>query len=106
MFPKPEQAHLRLAATRSLVRTPRRTYLAAFAALVAFDARPRLADVRCPTLVVAGDNDGTVALEAKEELAHGIPGARLVVVPDSGHATPGDQPELFNRIVLEFIAAH
>jgi len=106
MFPSPEQAHLRLAATRSLARTPRRTYLAAFAALAAFDARPRLADVRSPTLVVAGDHDRTVALEAKQELTQGIPGARLVVVPDSGHATPGDQPELFNRIVLEFIAAH
>ena len=33
-------------------------------------------------------------------------GARLVVVPDSGHATPGDQPARFNRIVLEFIGAH
>jgi len=29
-----------------------------------------------------------------------------VVVPDCGHATPGDHPERFNRIVLEFIGAH
>ena len=106
MFPKPEQAHLRLAATRSLARTRRRTYLAALAALATFDARPRLASVRCPTLVVAGDGDATVALEAKAELTQGIPGAQMVVVPDSGHATPSDQPELFNRIILEFIAAH
>jgi 3-oxoadipate enol-lactonase len=106
MFPKPEQARLRRAAARSLTRTPRWTYVAALAALARFDMRPRLASVRCPTLVVAGDGDATVALEAKEQLARGIGGARLVVVPDSGHATPADQPEVFNRIVLEFIGAH
>jgi 3-oxoadipate enol-lactonase len=106
MFPRPEQAHLRRAAARSLARTPRWTYVAALAALARFDARPRLTSVRCPTLVVAGDGDATVALEAKEELARGIEGARLVVVPDSGHATPADQPEVFNRMVLEFIGAH
>ncbi|PYM34064.1 MAG: hypothetical protein DME15_09615 [Candidatus Rokuibacteriota bacterium] len=93
-------------AWRSLARTPRWTYVAALVALATFDARPRLASVRCPTLVVTGDGDATVALEAKEELARRIEGARLVVVPDSGHATPGDQPERFNRIVLEFIGAH
>src|SRR5260370_6302133 len=54
MFPKPEQANLYRAAVRSLARTPRRTYVAALAALAAFDARDRLARLRCPTLVVAG----------------------------------------------------
>ncbi len=53
MFPRPEQAGLRRAAKRSLARTSRRTYLAAMAALATFDARARLARVRCPTLVVA-----------------------------------------------------
>ncbi|HKB26207.1 MAG TPA: alpha/beta fold hydrolase [Methylomirabilota bacterium] len=105
MFPKPEQAHLYRAAVRSLARTPRRTYVAALAALAAFDARDRLARLRCPTLVVAGDRDAMVPLAAKEELARGIPGARLVVVADSGHATPADQPEAFNRVVLELVAA-
>jgi pimeloyl-ACP methyl ester carboxylesterase len=61
--------------------------------------------VRCPALVVAGDRDATVALAAKEELARGIPGARLVVVPDSGHATHYDQPELFNRLAREFVSS-
>ncbi len=106
MFPKPEQAHLCRAAVRSLSRTPRRSYLAVSAALATFDAREWLRGVRCPTLVVAGDRDATVARVAKEELARGIPGARLVVVPDSGHATHYDQPEITNRVVLEFVTAH
>jgi len=28
------------------------------------------------------------------------------LIPDSGHATPYDQPEAFNRAALDFIAAH
>ena len=32
-------------------------------------------------------------------------GARMVVVPDSGHLTPIDQPERFNEVLREFLAA-
>ena len=35
-----------------------------------------------------------------------IPGARVELVPDSGHVTNRDQPTIFNRIVLDFLAAH
>ena len=35
----------------------------------------------------------------------GDPRARLLVVPGSGHATPHDRPETFNRAVLEFLSA-
>ncbi len=106
LFPRPEQRDLYLAAAARLARTPRPAYLAAVRALARFDVRGRLGDVRCPTLVVAGERDRTVPLAAKEALARAIPGARFVVVPDSGHATPHDQPELFNRLLLEFLAGH
>ncbi len=75
-------------------------------ALARFDVRGQLAAVRRPTLVVAGACDRTVPLAAKRALARGIPGARLVVVPASGHATPMDRADAFNRLVLGFIAAH
>jgi hypothetical protein len=75
----------------NLSRTPRRTYLASVAALAAFDARARLSEVRCPTLVVAGDRHRMVARDATEALARGIPGAGFVLVPDAGHATTVDE---------------
>jgi pimeloyl-ACP methyl ester carboxylesterase len=43
-------------------------------------------------------------MEAKVELAGNIPGAQLVVIPDSGHATPLDAVEEFNRTLLEFLS--
>jgi pimeloyl-ACP methyl ester carboxylesterase len=104
LFPGPAQAELRAAAVASLARNDKRAYVAAMRAVARFDARRRLAQVRCPTLVMAGAGDTTVPRAAAELLRRRIPNARLLVVPDSGHATPYDQPDLFNRLVLEFVS--
>jgi pimeloyl-ACP methyl ester carboxylesterase len=104
LFPGPDQAGLRSAAAARIAGSGRRAYLTAIAALVRFDARRRLGEVRCPTLVVAGKRDPTIPMAAKEALAQGIPAARLVVVPDSGHVTNWDQTAAFNRIVGDFLA--
>jgi pimeloyl-ACP methyl ester carboxylesterase len=106
LFPWPEQHALYEAAVTSLAATPRGVYVAAMRALARFDARGQVAAIRQPTLIVAGDRDTSVPLAAKTSLAAAIPGARLLVVPASGHATPHDQPEVFNRALLEFLAAH
>lgn len=106
LFPWPEQRALYEAAVASLASTSRRTYFVAMRALARFDARGQVAAIRHPTLIVAGDRDTSVPLAAKLALASAIPHARVLVVPDSGHATPHDRPEVFNRAVLEFLAAH
>ncbi len=106
VFPKPEQARLRAAATLRLSQNRRRTYFAAIRALLTFDLRAQLPALRCPALIIAGDHDTTVALAAKEEQQRLIPGAQLIVVADSGHATPYDQADLFNQSVMDFIQNH
>ena len=106
LFPWPEQRPLYEAAVVSLAATPRAVYFAALRALARFDARGQVAAIRQPTLIVAGDRDTSVPLAAKLTLAAAMPRARLLIVPASGHATPHDQPEIFNRALLEFLAAH
>ncbi|MET0486701.1 MAG: alpha/beta fold hydrolase, partial [Candidatus Rokuibacteriota bacterium] len=106
LFPWPEQRALYEAAVTSLGATSRRGYASALRALAQFDARGQVAAIRRPTLVVAGDRDTMVPLAPKLRLAAAIPSARIVVVPASGHATPYDQPATFNRVLLEFLAAH
>jgi 3-oxoadipate enol-lactonase len=103
LFPRPEQRPLYAAAVASLSKNPRHTYWEALRAIRAFDVESQLSRIRCPTLVVAGDRDATVPLASKEILHRRIPGARLLVIPDSGHATPYDQWEVFNREVVEFV---
>jgi len=61
-----------------------------------------LPGIRVPTLVLAGADD-TPFLAATDYMAAKIPGARKVVIPAAGHASNLDQPEAFNRAVLEFL---
>jgi len=69
------------------------------------DSRPHLAAIRCPTLVVAGRLDGIMPVELLEELAHGIPGARLEVLEDSGHMSTLERPEAVTALLRDWLAA-
>jgi len=62
-----------------------------------------LASVKVPVLVLVGARDEPF-LAAAGYLAAKIPGAAQVVVPDAGHVSNIDQPDLFNRSVLAFLS--
>jgi pimeloyl-ACP methyl ester carboxylesterase len=57
------------------------------------DSRPDLASISCPTLVLVGEDDRITPLALSEEIAGAIPGARLVVVPASGHLSALERPD-------------
>jgi 2-succinyl-6-hydroxy-2,4-cyclohexadiene-1-carboxylate synthase len=63
------------------------------------DHLPRI-DV--PTLVIVGDRDEPF-LTPSRYMVEKIPGARLEVIADAGHAANLDQPERFNRALLAFL---
>jgi pimeloyl-ACP methyl ester carboxylesterase len=67
------------------------------------DSRPHLAAIRCPTLVVAARGDAIMPMEVSEELARGIPGARLHVVEESGHIPTLEQPVEMTRVLMEWL---
>lgn len=67
------------------------------------DSRPGLAAIRCPTLVLVGDADVATPPELAQEIAAGIPGARLVVVPDSGHLAPLERPAAVTAALVEWL---
>ncbi|HUK62592.1 MAG TPA: alpha/beta fold hydrolase, partial [Dongiaceae bacterium] len=69
-----------------------------------FDGGPLLARVHVPTLVVAGADDQVTPPALSEELARGIAGARLEVIPAAGHQAPLEQADTFNRLVGGFAA--
>ena len=69
------------------------------------DSRPSLAAIACPTLVLVGDGDEATPPELSKEIAAGIPGARLVIVPDCGHLSPVEQPQAVNRALTEWVRA-
>ena len=57
------------------------------------DERPGLAEVRCPTLVVAAREDRLCAVERHEEIARLVPGSELVVLEGCAHLSPLERPE-------------
>lgn len=67
------------------------------------DSRPGLKAIACPTLVLVGDDDRLTPPELSHEMAKGIPGARLVVVPDSGHLSTMEQPQAVNAALIEWL---
>jgi proline iminopeptidase len=63
----------------------------------------RLSQIKVPTLILVGDHDESDPKMSKEMHAK-IAGSQLVILPNSGHMTFVDQPELFLNAVREFIA--
>lgn len=64
----------------------------------------RLGEISVPTLVLVGEHDVPDVLESAERLARDIPGARKIVLPGTAHLPSLEQPEVFNRLVLKFLA--
>jgi pimeloyl-ACP methyl ester carboxylesterase len=62
-----------------------------------------LARITAPTLVVAGDRD-SIPTHHTVDIALGIPGAALCIVPNAGHMVIEQHPELVNRHILDFLA--
>ena len=67
------------------------------------DSRPNLGAIACPTLVLVGDDDQLTPPVLAHEMAAGIPSARLVVVPDSGHLSTLEQPQAVNAALVEWL---
>lgn len=67
------------------------------------DSRPGLAAIRCPTLVVVGEHDVLTPPDRAAEMASGIAHAQQVIVPDSGHLSPLEQPEAITRALTAFL---
>jgi pimeloyl-ACP methyl ester carboxylesterase len=63
----------------------------------------KLASITIPTLVVWGGDDQIVPLADGKDYAAKIPGARLVVIPECGHAPSLEKPKEFVEAVEVFV---
>jgi pimeloyl-ACP methyl ester carboxylesterase len=70
-----------------------------------FDYRPRLQNVRRPTLVVVGEHDRTTTPRAARVLHDGIDGSELVVVPNAGHMSFVEDQQRYLDAVRGFLRA-
>jgi pimeloyl-ACP methyl ester carboxylesterase len=63
----------------------------------------KLESLKVRTLLVTGDADMFTPPSIMRMIARQVPNNELVIVPECGHSPYWEQPELFNRTVLEFI---
>ena len=74
-------------------------------AVLRHDVSRRLGQIKAPTLVIHGENDPLVVVQNGIHLAQRIPGARLIIYPNTGHIPIIERAERFNRDVLAFLGS-
>jgi pimeloyl-ACP methyl ester carboxylesterase len=67
----------------------------------------RLAEIRCPVLIIHGAHDEHTPVSEMEELNHRAPASRLVIFPDGGHSLHDQREtrEASTQLVKEFLEA-
>ena len=71
-------------------------------ACLTHDAFGRLGQISAPTLVIGGEQDKALGVQASCDLAEAIPNARLKIYPQWGHGVYEEAPD-FNQTVLQFL---
>jgi len=67
------------------------------------DLAASIPDFKFPTLVISGRYDMNVAPLTAWELAHAIPGAKLVIFEESGHLPSYEEPERYQSVLEDFL---
>lgn len=106
VFPEPDSAHLQQWLRSIIHETGGAAAARQLEAHFGVDLRPRLAQVRIPTLVVHGALDAVSpkALDDARELARLIPGARLELIEDAGHLPLLSRPDTVASLLEPFLA--
>lgn len=93
-------------AEQIMANVPPETYRKAVHLLTTFDRRKELANIKVPTLLIAGADDKTAPRAVMEKMWQKIPGGEYVLLEGCGHLGPMDRPEAFNAALLAFLQRH
>jgi pimeloyl-ACP methyl ester carboxylesterase len=67
------------------------------------DSTPWLGSIRCPTLIVSGEEDALIPAADIDAMRQAIPQASLVSIPQAGHLTNLEAPGAFNDALAAFL---
>jgi 3-oxoadipate enol-lactonase len=81
----------------------RESYLKTLEASVSQDRAAPVENIRVRTLVITGTEDRVYPAPIAQDMARRIPGAKLVELEGCGHLSNLEQPERFNRVLMEFL---
>ena len=91
------------AVEESLAEVPLHVWKQILKCLVTFNRRDDLGKVKCPTLIIAGEEDTNSPAKTLEKMAGQITDARFECLNDAGHILPLEAPEKISKILSDFI---
>lgn len=103
IFPHPGQEELRTTVIEQICQADKKGYRATMRALARFNVEERLCKIKHKTLVITVANDTTVPPKYQRMLVDEIPYSRQIIFPGSGHAVSVDNPDTFNKAIVNFI---
>lgn len=90
---------------RAMIRaTPPAGYAGCCHAISTLDLTDRLGAIARPTLVVVGEQDQGTPVAASRVMQERIAGSELVIIPSASHLSNIEQPALFTRALVDFLA--
>jgi pimeloyl-ACP methyl ester carboxylesterase len=90
-------------ATEEACKLAQHAALAYCRAVSGLSIRERLGEIRVPTLLIVGAEDGRTPVEESERMNRALPDSLLKIVKGAGHLANVEKPAEFNRAVLAFI---
>ena len=103
LFPRPDQSDLVNAFCLGYAKIPPSIYIRALKSFLGWSVVDKIENLTMPCLIVAGDQDYT-PVSSKQAYVNLMPNAELVVIENSRHATPIDQPEKLNAVIEQFLS--
>lgn len=89
---------------RKISECPADVALSDFLACDRFDAMDQIGRIQVPVLAVGAEQDRLTPVKYSAYLADNIPGARLRILPATGHYAPLENPTALNGLIAEFLA--
>lgn len=78
-------------------------FMPALAACLDYPLRDRLPEIACPTLILWGENDHVIPVADAHRFERLIPDTRKVILPDTGHVSMLERPEVVNDLLERFL---
>ncbi len=64
---------------------------------------PELAHIKCPTLIIVGDQDVATVPDKARFINSQISSSQLVIIPGAGHSSSVEEPHAINRTLDTFL---
>jgi 3-oxoadipate enol-lactonase len=86
-----------------MASVPEATYRATMLALLGFDQRAALKDIKVPALALSGSKDNNAPAPMMAKMASFIPSARYAELEGAGHLVNLERPAAFNTALDQFL---